>query len=718
MESESLQFPPPNNGFLSDIPLDLEFPESLVQDLDCDDNDFDFELDDLILSPDSDLDFLDNGFPSSWLDSGNSDRSISNPVVRGKGAGKYDGLRSGVLEAECRPTALDHGGSSEVAFKSENFLSSPESGCFSAGSISAAFGDGLQKEALNNSSYSEELSYNERNQWPIHSAESGSPTGGESHRVVVKRKREKSENLTFSSEVKLHRTDCCKGGDCSTVLRPVNEEEDKRKARLMRNRESAQLSRQRKKHYVEELESKVKSMSSTITELNNRIACITAENASLRQQLVSSCPQPNAYPPPHMGPVGFPWVPYPSYPLNPQSGIAFVPASQLPVVPIPKLKMQQPASAPKVKKPSSKAMSNESAKKSGKATKKVASVTFICFLISLMYFGDLYSVLNFTYGGHSDNVRSRFDYVDSEFGSNLKETDGTNFGYVNGIESERYGTWRTGESRLDPWAPDVNCSSLPFYGSDSEKSMKYLDTRPKDAFGNNDGLADVETENTSLANIKDVRSTFPVPLTGNEIKRISNFDRGPAERQIGLASGSGDHFVEDHHTSSVYDGPLKKWFHEGIAGPFIRSGMCTEVFRFEVTSTAKDHTTIIPSGSSEARNSSEHHGANRTSSDMIRNRRFLYAAAIPLAGKTLHSTTSDYSRNATGTKEGTFADNSEVFSSMVVSVLLDPRETGDSSNVLPSPKSLSRILVVVLVDSVKYVTFSCTLPFKGSSPRL
>ncbi|KAF0922747.1 hypothetical protein E2562_001137 [Oryza meyeriana var. granulata] len=93
----------------------------------------------------------------------------------------------------------------------------------------------------------------------------------------------------------------------------VCEEEDKRRAaRLMRNRESAQLSRQRKKRYVEELEEKVKSMHSVINDLNSRISFVMAENATLRQQLSGSsanCPPPGVYPPPPIPGMHFPWVP-------------------------------------------------------------------------------------------------------------------------------------------------------------------------------------------------------------------------------------------------------------------------------------------------------------------------------------------------------------------------------------------------------------------------
>ena len=62
----------------------------------------------------------------------------------------------------------------------------------------------------------------------------------------------------------------------------LSEDEEKRKTRLMRNRESAQLSRKRKKHYGEELEDKLRSMHSTITELNSKISYVMAKNAVLR----------------------------------------------------------------------------------------------------------------------------------------------------------------------------------------------------------------------------------------------------------------------------------------------------------------------------------------------------------------------------------------------------------------------------------------------------
>jgi hypothetical protein len=52
-------------------------------------------------------------------------------------------------------------------------------------------------------------------------------------------------------------------------------------------------------------------------------------------------------------------------------------------------------------------------------------------------------------------------------------------------------------------------------------------------------------------------------------------------------------------------------------------------------------------------------------------------------------------------------------------VLADPREAGNGDgDPRVSPKPLSRIFVVVLLDGVRYVTYSCTLPFKSASPHL
>ena len=73
-----------------------------------------------------------------------------------------------------------------------------------------------------------------------------------------------------------------------------DEETDaKKQARLIRNRESAQLSRQRKKQYLDELERRCRGLQTTNSELHGLVARLTAENSGLRAGLrrrVSSTP--------------------------------------------------------------------------------------------------------------------------------------------------------------------------------------------------------------------------------------------------------------------------------------------------------------------------------------------------------------------------------------------------------------------------------------------
>ncbi|CAI5468122.1 unnamed protein product, partial [Closterium sp. Yama58-4] len=71
-------------------------------------------------------------------------------------------------------------------------------------------------------------------------------------------------------------------------------ETEKREARLIRNRESAQLSRQRKKYYMDELEAQIRTMSAAVAELNSAVAHLTAENVSLRRQLAFFYSSPSA----------------------------------------------------------------------------------------------------------------------------------------------------------------------------------------------------------------------------------------------------------------------------------------------------------------------------------------------------------------------------------------------------------------------------------------
>lgn len=131
----------------------------------------------------------------------------------------------------------------------------------------------------------------------------------------------------------------------------------------------------------------------------------------------------------------------------------------------------------------------------------------------------------------------------------------------------------------------------------------------------------------------------------------------------------------------------------------LSSGMCTEVFQFDVSPTPG---AIVPATSVD--NISTETCRNATNVNKNRNRRILHRLPDPLPGSSLNIT-EEHARNLA--KDHLHGNQS----SMVVSVLIDPKEAGDGDvDGMMAPKSLTRIFVVVLIDSVKYVTYSCGLP--------
>ena len=68
-------------------------------------------------------------------------------------------------------------------------------------------------------------------------------------------------------------------------LTPEEKKDLKRQRRLIKNRESAQASRQRKKNYIEKLEAKVASLSQANTQLRAQVAALTNETGSLKQEV-------------------------------------------------------------------------------------------------------------------------------------------------------------------------------------------------------------------------------------------------------------------------------------------------------------------------------------------------------------------------------------------------------------------------------------------------
>ncbi|XP_020086811.1 bZIP transcription factor 39-like [Ananas comosus] len=507
-----------------------------------------------------------------------------------------------------------------------------------------------------------------------------------------------------------------------------DEDEDKRKARLMRNRESAQLSRQRKKLYVEELEEKVKSMHSTINELNAKISYIMAENLALRQQVGGNagpnCPPQSVYP---MAPLHFPWIP--GYSLRQQG-------SQVPLVPIPRLKPQQPAPAPKAKK-------SESKKGEKSRTKKLASISLLGLLFVALFFGAVVPGVTRRIGESRNSVSDQFDVGKSgNFGGSHGRvlSVSSRGGSSNSTDQIELcgGKFNFGESGTDgitgkkcqPGISKNSSESLPallyvprngkhvkINGNliihsvlASERAMAHRESRDQVRQSTSK-----ENNDTSLALASYVASSLAVSESGKEMGKHFNSYRGSVEHLRALASDSGDAHGKNMK-SSLPDGSLPQWFSEGMAGPILSSGMCTEVFQFEVSPASAQPSGIVPATSianaSSILNSTENlHRSRHTGK--IKNRRIMYKDPIPLTGKTLNNTEKP--------SESQNSHDNKLVSSVVVSILADPREAGDGDGGdgrISSPKSLSRIFVVVLLDSVKYVTYSCVLPFKSSGPHL
>uniref|UniRef100_A0ACD5YSI1 Uncharacterized protein n=1 Tax=Avena sativa TaxID=4498 RepID=A0ACD5YSI1_AVESA len=451
--------------------------------------------------------------------------------------------------------------------------------------------------------------------------------------------------------------------------------EAKRRARLVRNRESAHLSRQRKKQYVDQLEAKVKAMQATIADLSARISCVTAENAALKHQLAGAGAA-GAPPPmpmyPGLYPMPPPWL-HPAYAMR---------GSQVPLMPIPRLKTRQPAPAE----------AQPPAKKT-KKTKKVASVSLLGLLLLMMLCGCLVPAVNRMYGA-----------ADSREGVVLGPS---HHGRILAVDRTRNSVSEGMDSK-----PQQNASeTLPalLYIPRNGKHVKIdgnlviksvvASERASSRIPHHDGKSSGNqgNEKTSLAIPGHVAQ-----LDSGEVmesaKRITN-------KLIALPPGDGSIFRED-------DELMPQWFSEAMSGPMLSSGMCTEVFQFDTSPASVDASGIVPVYSSGIPNATHNLTENLPSgrAQKVKTRRILHSMAIPLQGATSNHT----DRLKAHPANGSFTGNKPT-SSVVVSVLADPREDGEGKI---SSKSLSRIFVVVLIDSVKYVTYSCVLPFKNHSPHL
>ncbi|KAG5384836.1 hypothetical protein IGI04_036306 [Brassica rapa subsp. trilocularis] len=429
---------------------------------------------------------------------------------------------------------------------------------------------------------------------------------------------------------------------------PVEEDDEKKKARLIRNRESAQLSRLRKKQYVEELQGKVKSMNSTIAELNGKISYVMAENAALRQQMMAPPPtNPYMAPPP----LPYQWMPYPY-------------GSQIPLVP----KLPLPScSRPKKGEGRSK-------------LKKVASISFIGILFFMFLFGMLVPFMNVDNGG--DRGLAKYEgrrYYDEHRGKVLMVGDGSD------VRRESVCSSRDScggvEGRLSN-------ASEPLFAS------LYV---PR-----NDGLAKIDGNliiHSVLASEKAKKNVSETIKSEEPDLTVP----GAPSSALAVPDVRGNGAMLPHSSKALSSGSpdgkrLHQWFHEGGAGTLMDYSMCTEVFQFDISPGA-----IVPSSVS---NITREHLQNVTTTrdKRMKNRRILEGLPVSRLASELNITEAQASKDAQNKSFHGKANTKPTSSSMVVSVLLDPREVVDSETdrVMPSnPKSLSRIFVVVLLDSVK-----------------
>ncbi|CAE6076454.1 unnamed protein product [Arabidopsis arenosa] len=483
----------------------------------------------------------------------------------------------------------------------------------------------------------------------------------------AKRKKDIQEDSSEESRNnKYRRLD--QDGFASVVTGGSEEDVEKKNVRLVRNRESAHLSRQRKKHYVEELEDKVKNMHSTISELSSKMSYFMAENVTLRQQMGprNGICRPPMYPP--LAPMAYPWMPYPAYMVKPQG-------SQVPLLPIPRLKPQQ--SVAKVKK-----------------IKKVASFSVLGLLFCLFLFCALAPIVNISYGEYKSNYVT--DGVYDQSRGRVLVVD-SNRAHCGGDSDQGM---RRNVSETENLGPPRN-SSEPLVASlfvpRNEKLVKIDGNLIIHSVLASEKARDSETKNKEgksgvATTTKGINSpAMPLPDSTRTMDMSKHLY---SETRKALSSSGSDDALKDQLKLTSANGQMQQWFREGVAGSMFSSGMCTEVFQFDVSATSGS---IIPASppTEQSKNIDTHKGKN--------NRRILRGGLSVSDFNLTKDQNSSSKENIRDTKPAP---------SMVVSVLVDPREGGDGDidEMMGETKSLSRVFIVLLVDDVKYVTYSCILP--------
>ncbi|KAH0682874.1 hypothetical protein KY285_020376 [Solanum tuberosum] len=382
-------------------------------------------------------------------------------------------------------------------------------------------------------------------------------------------------------------------------------------------------------------------------------------------------------------PYSPPWMSYTPHYMMKRQG------SQVPLVPIPKLKSQALAPAPKSSKKVEK-------KKSEVKTKKVASVSFLGVLFFMMIFGGLVPLLKVRYGGMREPFISGVFYHSLHYGqggqgesnhqNNNKAVD--EFVHVgNGSDPLATSLYVPRNDKL----VEIDRNLIIQSELASEKAMA------------SHGSADKKNRELGLTVHGDLAPSIPgihprlyrSPVVGEWVHGSEEKENVKETMQSNLL------FLIEMNSSSYYtlkniNGGKSSY---SFKWPLFSSDTCIEVFEFDASSSTPQSIVLV----TNARHISMEERQNGTR--LHRNRRILNGPPVSLS-RPSHSI-SEEQTGTNGKRENVSRNKS--LSSLVVSVLVD----GDGYGIM-GPNFVSRIFIVVLIDSVKYVTYSCMLPFIGS----
>eukprot|EP00850_Spirogloea_muscicola_P018345 SM000167S02958 [mRNA] locus=s167:165813:169911:- [translate_table: standard] len=560
-------------------------------------------------------------------------------------------------------------------------------------------------------------------------------------------------------------------------------ESDKRLARLQRNRESAQLSRQRKKYYMDELEGRLKAMQTSMAELTATVTHLTSENMGLKRQLAyfyQAAGGPGGRPVP-----GPPLMPMPrAPPFSAMLAGRLLPGQAPPPVPIPRLKTQRSgtAAARKAKAASSvpegaRAQAVAIGEKGNRGAKRlraaegatVAMLSLFCFAMFLSPKAPREWLL----------PRQSTALVrgwEEAWGSGGEGLAGEEAALV--LDSSPTVSSKAGARVLMGFVDDFDAVNATSSGQQWQTSAAVLAGTGNAPQG--DGCAGCErlhvklgaklrvaraTEHTvnSTSHFLELNATQPVPaslmvprsnglvqidgsliiqavMAGDKAAkalvqrkehqlgtdgrsrrplRVVEMQKLKAQAMVAI-EGSGDIDTKralmakqgmngggpKRLPAAEDDAQLQEWFGGNIAArSVLSSGMCMEVFQFDASPVQTRET--AKSTAAEAAAAASNAVQNRTTTPAPRNkrsRRDLYAMPMPPVGG---GKSEAKSAAEDGGSEEQCRQNRPANSSMVVSVLASPQDVAGAT---VGSGRLSQIFVVVLVNEVKYVTYSCGLP--------